>query len=317
MSKRVYEATWSVERKTRLAHLETLPGKAHLERLETLNHASRLFSSNLNELMNLISGFVGTDRHVNDLPETFEYELIRLFHNYLASVATLRDMQRATHRSVWTERLPESDRHGKSDKRTKWEASVYQPKVKEVFHDESMAFLSDLRNCALHRTVPLMKISSTLSLKSPGTSLWINKILLNRAELEKYNNWSKPAKRFLDTQDGDVDFLPTLKKHAAQSRQFFEWFWREVKMEIQSEGDEYLGKSNELRLWLREVLAKPDFEENSEATPIPGSFVRNRARARAERAIFGTKGWRQIAVDRAGNTEVGATDWGPLPDPRR
>jgi hypothetical protein len=95
---RSWKANWAVEREERLAHLAELPGKEHHERLEALNRVSRLFSTNGTELSNHIGTFVGTGRHVDELPDEFEHEAVRLFHNYIASVATLRDVQRSTPR---------------------------------------------------------------------------------------------------------------------------------------------------------------------------------------------------------------------------
>ncbi|MBF6217781.1 hypothetical protein IU479_06625 [Nocardia abscessus] len=130
---RSWKANWAVEREERLAHLAELPGKEHHERLEALNRVSRLFSTNGTELSDHIGTFVGTDRHVNELPDEFEHEAVRLFHNYVASVATLRDVQRSTHRKVWPERLPDEQRRDRNDSRTIWEVSTYEPKVTELF----------------------------------------------------------------------------------------------------------------------------------------------------------------------------------------
>jgi hypothetical protein len=61
-------------------------------------YASNVFSDNTTELMNHLTKFVGTMLHVNELPDDFDVEANRLLHNYLAALATLRDVQRAIHR---------------------------------------------------------------------------------------------------------------------------------------------------------------------------------------------------------------------------
>lgn len=313
MAERSYKASWAVEREQRLEHLGRLPGKLHHERFEALNRASRLFSTNGVELNNHIARFVGTMEHVRDLPDDFEHEAVRLFHNYIASVATLRDIQRTTHRKLWPERIPEKERRDDNDRRTVWEAKVYNPKVQELFGDDDIQFLFDLRNCALHHTVPVMVIGTTWKHTPPAPVQWINNVELKRSELDKFSGWKRPAKRFLKTQEKNVDFLPLLEKYSTRASTFYGWFWEQVKCAVQQDVDEYLAKNAEFRLWLTEEFAKPDFEERHGGNPIPGTFRRNRAKAHAERCEFGTTGWGGITVDSSGVAVVGESDWDPLP----
>ncbi|MBF6335875.1 hypothetical protein IU450_08250 [Nocardia abscessus] len=310
---RSWKANWAVEREERLAHLAELPGKEHHERLEALNRVSRLFSTNGTELSDHIGTFVGTDRHVNELPDEFEHEAVRLFHNYVASVATLRDVQRSTHRKVWPERLPDEQRRDRNDSRTIWEVSTYEPKVTELFGVDDIKFLFDLRNFTVHYSAPMMSIGTTWSHRPPGRMEWINTVELKRSELDKFSSWGGPAKRFLRTQEQDVEFLPLLEKYSKRARQFYEWFWNQVTLAVRSEVDEYVCKSSEFARWLAEEMAKPDWEPRQGGMPIPGSLRRNRARAHLDRCGYGTTGWGGIAVDSHGAAVVGESDWPPLP----
>ncbi|MCX0270143.1 hypothetical protein NLM24_05370 [Nocardia zapadnayensis] len=311
--RRVTKAAWATEREERLAHLDRLPGKDHHERFEALNRTSRLFATNGIELSKHISTFVGTLRHVDELSEDFQHETVRLFHNYIASVTTLRDVQRSTHRKIWPERLPEGERRDAADSRTVWEAKNYEPKVAELFGDEDIRFLFDLRNFTVHYAVPVMSIGTTWRHKPPSSPEWINTIELKRSELEKFSRWSAPAKRFLKTQTSDVEFLPLLEKYSKRARAFYGWFWEQAKEAVCTEVDEYHSKSNELGHWLAEVMAKPDFEPHDGGRPIPGSLRRNRALAHTSRCAFGTTGWAPISVDSDGCAVTGKSDWDPLP----
>ena len=87
--------------------------------------ASNVFSDNTTELMNHLTEFVGTMLHVNELPDDFDVEANRLLHNYLAALATLRDVQRAIHRQLWPDKYAPDD---KDDKRTKWQVAVWEPR---------------------------------------------------------------------------------------------------------------------------------------------------------------------------------------------
>lgn len=313
MSRTSWTAAWSVEKSDREERLDRLPGKQHHERFETLNRASELFSGNLLEFKNHLGKFLDTDVQASELPKWYESETIRLFHNYLASVATLKDMQRATHKVVWPERLPPEERSDPKDQRTVWEAAVYGDKTKEVFGDDDLQFLFDLRNCTLHRTVPLMVIGTTWKHHPPEPVMQRNSVMLKRSELAKFNRWNGPAKRFLKTQDGDVDFLPLVEKHSQRAREFFGWFWQQVKDAVRLDVDEYLDKQTELALWLREETVTPDFGDGWGDGPIPGSLRRKRAEAHAHRSAHGTAGWRQVEVGSDGTVVVGETDWPPLP----
>jgi hypothetical protein len=79
----------------REAHLAALPGKVLAEWFDSLNRASQVFSGNSRELVRHLSRFVGTMRHVRELPDEFDVEANRLLRNYLGSLATLRDVQRS------------------------------------------------------------------------------------------------------------------------------------------------------------------------------------------------------------------------------
>lgn len=219
MEERGWRMNWAEEREKRLRHLDGLPGKLHHERFEVLNRASRLFSSNGVELSNHIGRFVGTTEYSSNLPDEFEHEAVRFFHNYIASVATLRDMQRTTHRKLWPERIPEEDRRDEFDRRTVWEVEVYEAKVAELFGDDDIKFLFDLRNCALHHTVPMMAIGTRVSWEAGHYYEHANTVELKRSELDKFSSWGGPAKRFLRTQEKDVEFLPYFRstRHAPAS----------------------------------------------------------------------------------------------------
>ncbi|WP_018178506.1 hypothetical protein [Jongsikchunia kroppenstedtii] len=307
---------WAEERERRLEYLDELPGKDHHERFETLNRTSKLFSANGQELHNHLATFVGTPKHVRDLPDDFEDEAIRLLHNYIASVATLRDIQRATHRKVWPTRIPEAERNGKDDHRTIWEVQVYTPKVTDMFGDDDIKFLFDLRNCTLHHTVPVLSIGTRWRHVPPAPVEWINSVELKRDELEKFSKWTKPALRFIETQEKNVAFLPLLEKYSTRAREFSGWFWDQVKEAVFQEVNEFHSKSNEFRGWLSEELVEPDWDDTT-GNPVPGSLRRNRAVAHAKRCEFGTTGWGGIAVDSAGVATVGESDWEPLPPVRK
>jgi hypothetical protein len=143
-----YRTPFGVEIDMRESHLAALPGKVYSEWLDSLNRASEVFGGNSIELERHLTRFVGTPTHVNDLPEGFDVEANRLLHNYLASLATLRDVQRMVHHKLWPDRhAPDNE----NDKRTVWEVKVWEPKRDRVFGDDAIKFLCRSRDFARQR----------------------------------------------------------------------------------------------------------------------------------------------------------------------
>ena len=143
-----YRTPFGVEIDMRESHLAALPGKVYSEWLDSLNRASEVFGGNSIELERQLTRFVGTPTHVNDLPEGFDVEANRLLHNYLASLATLRDVQRMVHHKLWPDRhAPDNE----NDKRTVWEVKVWEPKRDRVFGDDAIKFLRRGRDFARQR----------------------------------------------------------------------------------------------------------------------------------------------------------------------
>src|SRR6267378_3649686 len=88
---KTYRTPFGTEVDRRESHLAALPGKVYSEWLDSLNRASQVFTGNSLDLERHLTLFVGTPTHVNDVPDDFDVEANRLLHNYLASLATLRD----------------------------------------------------------------------------------------------------------------------------------------------------------------------------------------------------------------------------------
>ena len=303
-----YQTPFGAERDRREALLGDLPGKLHHEQLESLNRASQVFGTNSQELERHLTRFVGAGVHVHDLPDDFDIEANRLLHNYLAGLATLRDVQRAIHHKLWPERFaPDSD----TDQRTKWEVEVWDKKVKKLFADDGISFLTNLRNFSMHYSIPPLTLTTRLHSHTGGPVLMENVVALRRDELLKYTRWNGPARRFISAHDGDIEFLSVVATYSTRVREFYGWFWQQVEDEVRSSLDEFLGKSNEYGHWLKVEHTMPEF--GPDGRPVRGSFRRKRAEARQERAAFGTRGWRLIQPNEDGEWVVGETSWPPLP----
>jgi hypothetical protein len=313
-----WQAWFVPEREAREAALAALPGKENYERFEALNRASQIFGKNGLELRDHLAVFLGTDQHVHQLDEGFSQETVRLLHNYLASVGSLRDMQRSIHHRLWPQRAePDNPENTK----TAWEVNVYNPRTEIMFGDDAIQFLFDLRNFTLHYSVPLVEPATRMTWAHDAPFAQINSIPLRRSELLKYTRWNAASKRLIESINGDIDFVPILERYAILARMFYGWFWRKVRAEVGIMVDEYVHKSNEYGLWLAELHAMPDWTDgegpDNPPMPIPGTMFVNRCRRTLARAQHGTAGWRTITVNSAGVAVVGESNWTPLPKFRR
>jgi hypothetical protein len=128
-----------------------------------------------------------------------------------------------------------------------------------------------------------------------------NAVPLRRSELLKYTRWNAASKRFIDSADGDINFMPILDRYLVLARMFYGWFERKVRAEAGVLVAEYVHKSNEFALWLAELHAAPDWTDSDDPdnppVPIPGTLFANRCRETLKRAEYGTSGWRTITVD--------------------
>jgi len=276
-----------------------------------MNRASRVFGSNSAELERHLTQFVGTPMFVSELPEDFHPEAARLLHNYLAALATLRDVQRGVHRKLWPDRYAPDSKDGK---RTTWEVEVWTPKINELLGDPATVFLVDLRNYSLHYAIPVMSAGTSFESVNgaPGGPMAMqNTVSVVRAELLKWDGWKSKGGEYIKSQPSDsIDILTPIAGYSLRAREFYGWFWEQVENEVRVEVDEYRNKSLEYGYWagIGEAIAPHGPDGRS-------AFRRARAEARRERAAFGTSGWRDIVRDANGEWVVGERNpgWPPLP----
>jgi len=234
-------------------------------------------------------------------------EANRLLHNYLASLATLRDVQRMVHHRLWPDRhAPDNE----NDKRTVWEVKVWEPERDRVFGDDAIKFLVDLRNFSVHYAIPPVRMGTRLHGVGGGPVMQANSVLLDRAELLKWSGWKGASRRHIEAHDGDIEFLPAIADYSTKVREFYGWFWEQVTGDekVRVALTEHHGKTNEYGLWRKVESTVSHFGPDGRRIYKP-----RLAAARLERAAFGTSGWRVITPDENGEWVVGETDWPPLP----
>jgi hypothetical protein len=305
-----YTTPFGQEVDRRNAHLNALPGQAFHDWFVSVNRASQVFGGNSRELERHLTQFVGAPLFVSELPDDFADEAARLLHNYLAALASLRDVMRGIHRKVWPGRFTPDD---SDDKRTKWEVEIWTPKVDQLFGDPPVVFLVDLRNYSLHYAIPVVSMATNFhSLAGSGGPMAINNtVAVDRNELLKWDNWRSKGRQYLTSQPSDnVEILPAIATYSTRVREFFGWFWEQIEGSNYPAIMEYRRKSGEFAHYLQVEDTLVRFGPDG-----PSALKRPLAAARLERAMFGTSGWRLITQDEIGEWVVGEreTDWPPLP----
>lgn len=298
---------FGIEIERRESHLADLPGKVAYEWFDSIKRAVEVFNRNLLDLETHLTQFVGTTLHVNDLPDDFDVEANRLLHNYVAAMATLRDIQRSIHRQLWPEKFaPDNPK----DSQTKWQVEVWEPKTAEHFGDDPIRFLADLRNFSLHYSIPPVTLATRWHHLRGGPTEWQNIVALKRDELLKYSRWSSAARRYIDTHDGDIEFLPVIETYSTRVRDFAKWFYGVLEDEVRVDLAEYIRKNTEYGHWRHVEGTWGHFGPDGRRVQF-----RKVAEARLQRAIAGTWGWRDIKRDENGEWIVGDwdPDWPPLP----
>jgi hypothetical protein len=305
-----YKTPFGQEMDRRNAHLDALPGRIYRKWFESLNRVSRVFGGNSIELERHLTQFVGSPMFVSELTDDFGFEAARLLHNYLAALTALRDVQRGIHRRVWAARLAP----GTDDKRTKWEAEVWAPKVDELFGYPPSVFLVDLRNYSLHYAIPHMSMVTSFESATgqPGGPMAMNNIVaMDRADLLKWDGWRSKGREYITSYASDnIDILTAIATYSTRVREFYGWFWEQIENSARIDIMEYRYKSLEFGHYLEVDSTVSQFG------PDGRSVLRPRlAEARLRRAQFGTSGWRLITLDEAGEWVVGERDsgWPPLP----
>jgi hypothetical protein len=253
--------------------------------------------------MNHMTKFVGTMLHVNELPDDFDVEANRLLHNYLAALATLRNVQRAIHRQLWPDNYAPDD---KDDKRTKWQVEVWEPRVAATFGDDPIRFLVDLCNFSVHYPIPPVTLTTMWHGSGGQPMQWENVVALDRDELLKWSGWSGASRRYIETHDGDIEFIAVVAAYSTKVRTFYRWVWELVEDEVRLDLSEYLGKSNEYRMWRHVEGTWGHYGPDGRSVQRP-----RLAEARLAHAALGASGW-VFRPDENGEWVVGESDWPPL-----
>lgn len=192
-----------------------------------LRVVGRIYSMNAQELRESLTDFntfpfalqlwSADNKHL--FSEYYE-EIIRSFHNFLASVGTLIDHYRAFVRRFYANHEFRSE---------------HDRKVSEMFGSSPLAaFVKGLRNYMLHSGIP-----PTNARISQGPGGVKSAVYLNVSELQKWDRWTSEARSYLLGSIPDIDLLDLIEEYDELIRAFYEWLDQRVQEIHRKALDEY------------------------------------------------------------------------------
>jgi len=158
------------------------------------------------------------------------HEIIRLIHNYVASIKSLVDHTRRISRKI----LSETGQ------------SIYQQEIDSQFtNDDLTSFLHDLRNYLLHVTHPPVK--KTVRFDS-GTIA----VELDTQQLLESDQWRAASKRFLMKYPKSVVLEPLICDYSEKVTNFHNWLTAHIESDRKGEMDDFWQKHHAWADWCRE-----------------------------------------------------------------
>lgn len=148
-----------------------------------------------------------SDGKQQDLKE-FGFQVMRLFHNYLASAASLGDHTRRQMRQLYKgmEFIKE-----------------YEGKAKSTFNSPACQFVKSLRNYILHVGIP-----SHLQ-QLDFYPLPHGKIMLNKSNLLRWKKWGHESIAYLNKAPEHIDLEGVINTYTVTVETFYNWLWSRQK----------------------------------------------------------------------------------------
>lgn len=196
------------------ARLYSHPGYVEHRRLEAFEQSlNAVFYRNLGELVRLLvyasDLTVGIELATGSNPERqreFNAQVTQRLHNYVAASSSLVDHSRQLMRG-----------------RPEVLVSRVEAEKSSLLAHPEIAFIKDLRNYMLHRSLPpvLHRAAMTgLNTAAPGSQ---SEVTMSAEDLLGWDRWSSAAKAFLRGQTGNLAIRPVIESHGYEMYKFNDW----------------------------------------------------------------------------------------------
>lgn len=135
-------------------------------------------------------------------------EVVALLHNYVGSAKALVDHTRRIYKKIYKPRGLIGE---------------YQARVDAVFKDDPLAqFVEDFRDMSHHYRLPSISFVGIINYAS-GRGLTTH-LRLHRDDLLAYDNWTGPARAYLDQAGEHIDVRDLTREYHKRVTDFHQWF---------------------------------------------------------------------------------------------
>ncbi len=210
--------------------LHASPGMIYFNRRKLRAFSVNIFQSNFTELINAcdmienpqIGLQLMSEEHRGTSGLQAHMEVMRLFHNFLASAKSLID-----HTRVFVEEYYINS----ALKQT------YQQKINTDFaKDPLMKFVQDLRNYMLHRALPQGSMSLTIKRNTEtGSHDMVSTVSIDKKKLLLWENWTKPSLSFITAADSEIKISTLSTAYGEKVLAFSEWLDSELQRHHESD----------------------------------------------------------------------------------
>jgi hypothetical protein len=188
-----------------------LPGRAAWVKLERLSRTARIFAGNANVLLAHLDRMqdpavmLQTTSNQRALEEFLD-ETERHLHNYVAAAQSRVDHFRQFVRSEWPEGSPLREE--------------YQQRIDKEFKTSPLHnFIIKLRQLIQHVRLP---VSTTREHWERGGA-WTFQVMLDSADLLRWEDWNPPARQYVEASGKSVDLHQTVSTYSNEILAFDRW----------------------------------------------------------------------------------------------
>lgn len=193
-----------------------LRGQEAALRVNQFRFSVELFRRNYEELVTFLDYFAAPAVAFSYSPVDQKWlwqegmkETGHLLHNFVASALSLVDHTRVLHRQLYEPEgaIPE-----------------YQTEVDSRFVDDPLSqFVIKLRQMAQHYRLPSIGSTTKVSNIRDGIAGSVQ-ISLRRTDLRKFDGWTAPANKFLDSAGDEIDLRTVVSEYYEHVDAFQAWF---------------------------------------------------------------------------------------------
>lgn len=193
------------------ARILALPGRVAWVKLARLNRTAKIFRGNAKVLLDHLRRMDDLDQMLTITSdqrafEDFLDETERHLHNYVAAAQSRVEHLRQFTRAEWPEESPFREE--------------YQRRIDEEFKASQLHnFVTDLRNLILHVRLPVSTATETWG---PGAA-WSFRVMLDSADLLRWDDWSPQAREYIKASEKSVDLGRTVATYTDEIIAFDRW----------------------------------------------------------------------------------------------